>query len=79
MGIDQRIVEEIIGRYGRAIDLEPSPDVIITIIREYKDDVDVSEFHPPVPTRQDPTTSDIMKELLKLSRDVGKIKKHLGA
>jgi hypothetical protein len=79
---EARIVGEIIRRHGKVIDLEASPEVIIDIIREFESEVDVTGLHPPSPavgSVGDPTARDIMKVLLKLSRELNAIKKHLGA
>jgi hypothetical protein len=76
---DATIVTEIIARHGKTIDLEASPETIIQIIREYGPELDVEVFFPPSPARPDPTIRDVMAELLKLSREVHKIRQQLGA
>jgi len=75
----------LIARYGKVIDIEASPETIIEIIREFGPELEIGLF-PPAPTapqpdrvrRDDPTLRDVMKELLRVSRDVSKIRKHLG-
>jgi len=82
---EARIIEELIRRHGGVIDVEASPEVVIAIIRQYGPELDI-ELTPPSPTapepsrarRDEPTVRDLMKELLRLSRDVSKIRKHLG-
>jgi hypothetical protein len=78
MAREDEIVAAVRERYGSIINIEASPELIIDIIREFGSEVDVT--HPPTPTvgDNDPTVSDIMKMLLKISRDVNVLKKHLG-
>lgn len=73
-----RIVEEVIGRYGSDLDLKASPEVLIDIIREFGSEVDVTTLVPPNPISGNPTVREVMQVLLRVSRDVEAIKKHLG-
>jgi hypothetical protein len=83
---EARVHSALIARYGKVIDIEVSPQTIIEIIREFGPELD-TVLTPPSPTgvepsrarRDEPTLRDMMKELLRLSRDVSKIRKHLGA
>ncbi|MFC9536810.1 hypothetical protein ACFT38_41165 [Streptomyces sp. NPDC056975] len=74
-----RIVEDVIRQYGSDLDLKASPEVLIDIIREFGSEVDVTTLVPPNPTSGNPTVREVMQVLLRMSRDVEAIKKHLGA
>lgn len=74
-----RIVEEVIRRRGSVLDLEASPEVLIDIISEFGPEIDVEELVPPNPVSADPTLRDVMEVLVRLSREVEAIKRHLGA
>lgn len=80
MQSDAEIIRKIIKRYGEVIDLKKSPQAIIDIIRTFADDDGGS---PPggAPPGPGPTSfqagianEEILKAVLKLARDVGKIK-----
>ena len=88
-GKEEKVVRQIVKRYGKVIDLERNPGVIIDIIRSFGHEVlsdddgglpgGVPPSPPPGPTSfQDPVTnSEIMKELLRLSRAVDRIAREL--
>ncbi len=89
MASDTALVKAIIRRHGKVIDLERQPDIIIEIIRQFGPELDddgglpggVPPSPPPGPTSfqaGDPAIRDVMKEVLKISRELAKIKKHLG-
>jgi hypothetical protein len=91
MARDSAIVKQIIRRYGKVIDIEKQPDVIIDIIRQFApelaDDGGVPAGVPPSPPPPppgptsfqpgDPTLRDVLKEVLKISRELTKIRKQL--
>lgn len=83
---DQALVRRIIKRHGAVIDLERNPQVIIDILRVFgARDGGLPPGGvpdpPPGPTsRQDLVTmDDVMKQLLKVSRDVARIRAKVGA
>ena len=88
MARDETIVKQIIRRYGKVIDLEKQPELIIDIIRQFGPQLDddgglpggVPPSPPPGPTSfqpGDPTIREVLKEVLKVSREVTKIRKQL--
>jgi hypothetical protein len=84
---DDALVRKIIRRYGKVIDLEKEPSVIIDIIRRFAIDDGgappggTPPSPPPGPTsfQDDPTNRDLMREVLKLSRAVGTLNKRVGS
>jgi len=88
MASDKQIVRNIIRRHGTVIDLEQQPEVIIDIIRRFGPRLDddgglpggVPPSPPPGPTsfQGDPAIRDVMKEVLKISREVTRIRKQIG-
>jgi hypothetical protein len=83
MQSDAEIIRKIINRYGHIIDLKKSPQTIIDIIRIFaEDDGGLPPGGvPPAPPPPGPTSfqagitnEEILKAVLKLARDVGKIK-----
>lgn len=83
---EERIIKDIIKRYGDVIDLRQSPFLIIEILRNYRN-APINEPNdgglpggvppspPPGPSGFDGIrNSDILKEILRLSRDIEKIK-----
>ena len=88
MQADEAIVNQIIRRYGKVIDLKKEPGVIIDIIRQFGPRLTNGGLPPggtpppPGPTSfqgGQPAIRDLMKEVLKISREIAVIKKHLGA
>jgi hypothetical protein len=89
MTTEAALVKKIVRRHGTVIDLEKQPEVIIEIIRRFGPELDddgglpggVPPSPPPGPTSfqaGDPTIREVMKEVLKISRQVTKITKQLG-
>jgi hypothetical protein len=91
MTSDEVIIEQIVKRHGEVINVRKSPDVIIDIIRTFRSVLDengglpggVPPSPPPPPPGPssmggEPTVSDVMKEVLKLSRAVEDIARKLG-
>lgn len=75
-------------RYGSVIDLEERPEILIEIIQRFgADDPDGglppggTPNPPPGPTsmQQGPDLGDLMKEILKISRQVTLLSERLGA
>jgi hypothetical protein len=85
MASDASVVRQIIKRYGKVIDLEAHPEVIIDIIRQFADDDGGSPPGgtpptPPGPTSfqpGDPAIRDVLREVLKLQRQVAKLSKQI--
>lgn len=86
MARDETIVKQIIRRYGKVINLEKQPELIIDIIRQFGPQLDddgglpggVPPSPPPGPTSfqpGDPTIRDVLKEVLKISRELTKMRK----
>ncbi|MEV8092655.1 hypothetical protein [Streptomyces nigra] len=73
-----RIVEKVVRKHGSILELEVTPEVLIDILREFGTEVDASTLVPPNPIVGAPTIREVMHALLRLSRDVDAIKRHLG-
>jgi hypothetical protein len=81
---EEKLVKEIIKKYGPVINLKESPYIMVEILRKYgpifQDDGGlppggVPPEPPPGPDDRDKVhNSDILKEVLKLSRDVKAIR-----
>ena len=83
---NEAVVKRVIKRYGAVIDLQRSPGVLIDIIRRFRFDV-VSDDVPCGGTPLPPpspgpggagariTTEDIMRAILRLTRDFNVLKK----
>ena len=81
----QALVNRIIKRYGPVIDLRANPEAIIDIIRRFAEETDGGQPcggtpnppPPPSPSRvaDRVTNEEIMKAVLKLSRDVSALRK----
>ena len=85
---DTALVNKIIKRFGPVIDLRANPGVIIDILRTFDEPPDggspcggVPNPPPPPPspsgTVERVTNEDLMKAVLKLTRDVATIKSSL--
>jgi hypothetical protein len=88
MDADAAIVERIIRRHGKVIDLEAQPEVIIDIIRQFAPELrdggapgGAPPQPPPGPTslQGEPTLRDVMKEVLKVSRQLAEVSRKIGA
>ena len=86
MADEKRIIREIKRRYGNVIDLRESPAAIIDIIRRFRFELDDDGGLPPGGTPSPPgptsfqasvTIEDLMKEVLKLSRQIAQLRKQL--
>jgi hypothetical protein len=81
---DTALVNKIIKLHGPVIDLRKNPEVIIDILRRFDEPPDGGTpcgGVPPTPTPPSPslaatmvTNDDLMKAILKLSRDVSTLK-----
>jgi len=91
MADEKRIVRDIKKQYGAVIDLDRSPLVVIEIIRRFAFEVasgldggappgGAPPGPPPGPSVMGGTVTldEVMREVLKLSRQVAQIKKQLG-
>lgn len=89
MATDAAIIRKIIKRHGAVINLEENPEIIIDIIRQFSPELDdgglpggVPPSPPPGPTSfqgGQPGINELMKEVLKIQRELGKIRKQMGA
>lgn len=84
---DEAIVRKVIRRHGSVLDLKKEPGVLIDIIRQFGPDLDdgglpggVRPSPPPGPTsfQEGPSNTDLMREVLKLSRAVALLTKRVG-
>lgn len=82
------LVNRIIKLYGPVLDLRKNPDVIIDILRRFDEVPDGGTpcggvpMPPPPPSSRVGdriTNDDLLKAILKLSRDVSALKKQLAA
>jgi len=81
------VIKQIIKRYGEVINLKERPEVIIDILRRFGDLFQndgglpggVPPSPPPGPTsiQGGITNEDLMKQLLKISKEINKIRKEL--
>ena len=84
MPTEKQIVSRVIRKYGPILDLNERPGDLIDILRRFSlDDGGLPGGVPPSPpgpsSLQDgPSTTEIMKELLKLNREVAKLRTVLG-
>lgn len=82
----ERIINEVISRYGSKIDLKKTPYAIIEILRQYGRNFPMSNDNPcggtpPVPAPPPPgpgsiiflTNEDLMREIKKLSKMVSQL------
>jgi hypothetical protein len=87
------IVDRIIKRHGPIIDLQRNPELLVEIVRSVGSQL-VNEnpcggTPPPLPSPTPPpgpssagrpvTNEDVLREVLKLSRDVAELRKTAGA
>jgi hypothetical protein len=89
---DERVIRQIIKTYGPVIDLKANPDLFIEVVRKHGADIldlgrtDVPDgglpggVGPVGPTSHQagPRIEDVLKEILKLQRQVAKLTKQLG-
>src|SRR4051812_40373809 len=91
---ENRIIRDIKKQFGSVIDLDRSPLVMIEILRRFRFDLDGGSppggtpEPQPAPSPPGPgsptslptavTNEDLMKEILKLSRQLAQIRKQLG-
>ena len=89
MPSEKQVIDHVIATYGAVIDLTERPEALIAIIRRYAldDDPDGGSLPggtPPAPpdpcmVLEEVTLNEVMRQLLKLSRDVAAINKRLDA
>ena len=87
--VDEKIVKEVIRKYGEVIDLRETPYVLIEILRKYQlrltpDDGGLPPGGVPTPPSPGPALrvvdmSVLLKAILELSREVKAIKRKLGS
>lgn len=85
---EDRIVRQIIKTHGPIIDLEANPELLIEIVRKYGPDIIRTEngglspggVGPVGPTSHvvGPSIDDVMREVLKLQRQLARLAKQLG-
>jgi hypothetical protein len=87
MSREDEIIAVVRERYGPSIDIDQNPEYLIDIIRRFgMDDPDGglppggTPNPPPGPTsmQEGPSLGDVMKEVLKLSRQVSMLEERLG-
>jgi hypothetical protein len=85
MASDEEIIARIIRKYGSKLDLEKHPEAIIDIIRTFEPDdgglpPGGAPNPPPGPSSRmlEVTNDELMREVLKLAREVASISRHLG-
>ncbi|MCA1692432.1 MAG: hypothetical protein LC733_09610 [Actinobacteria bacterium] len=90
--VDERIIRQIIKTHGSVIDLKANPDLFIEIVRKHGADIlgrqDVPDdggglpggVGPVGPTSHQagPGIEDVLKEVLKVQRQLAKVTKQLG-
>ena len=87
---EERVIREIIKTYGARLDLEANPHTFLEIIRKYALDLSGLVASPdgglppggvgpvgPTSVQLGPGLDDLMKEILKLQRQLSKIAKQL--
>lgn len=88
MPSEKQVINQVIADHGPIIDLRENPDVLIAIIRRYNlDTPDGGSLPggvpkpPPDPCKvlESATIDEVMRQLLKISRDVTVINKRLDA
>ena len=89
MKSEASIVRQIIRRHGEVINLKEHPEVIIDILRRFGSVFGDDGGLPPGGVPEPPpgpssfqdlvTNQDLMKQLLKVSRDIAKLRKELAA
>jgi len=91
MKSESEIVKQIVKRYGAVLDLKENPGVIIDILRRFGNIfIDEDGGLPPGGTPPPPppgpssfqgqvSNEELMRQLLKLSKDVAKLRKELTA
>ena len=89
MASEKEVIDHVIANYGPVIDLNERPEALIAIIRRYNlDDPDGGSLPggtppppPPDPCKvlEEVTLNEVMRQLLKVSRDVAAINKRLDA
>lgn len=85
---EDEIIVFVRERYGSVIDIDERPETLIDIIRRFgADDPDGglppggAPNPPPGPTsmQQGPNLGDLMKEILKISRQISMLEERIGA
>ncbi|GAS86274.1 hypothetical protein [Mycolicibacterium brisbanense] len=88
MPSEQHVIDHVIATYGPIINLAERPETLIEIMRRYVlDDLDgglpggTPPPPPPDPCKvlEEVTLNEVMRQLLKLSRDVAALNKRLDA
>lgn len=88
MPSEQQVIDQVVKDHGPVIDLRENPDVLIAIIRRFTfDDPDGGSLPggvpepPPDPCKvlESATIDEVMRQLLKISRDITAINKRLDA
>ena len=86
---EDRIIRQIIKKYGAQVDLDASPEVFIEIVRKHALDLagedgglppgGVGPVGPVGPAKvQAPQIDDLLKEIKKLQRQVANLSKKIG-
>jgi hypothetical protein len=86
MPSEKHVIDQVIATYGPVIDLTERPEALIEIMRRWVlDDLDgglpggTPPPPPPDPCRvlEEVTLNEVMRQLLKVSRDVAALNKRL--
>lgn len=91
MARDEEIIAFVVKRHGPIINVEQNPEILIDIIRRFREDDGPPDGGQPcggVPSPPPPpspslvaegvTLNDLMKQLLTLTREISSIKEQLG-
>ncbi len=87
-GTDEKVVRDIIKRYGDVINLKENPALIIEIIRNFRrilEDVPDGGLKPggvgpvgPTSHVETVTNTEIMKQMLKMTKEIAALRAKLG-
>lgn len=85
---EKTIVNRIVKKYGEVIDLRKSPEAMIEILRTFAPMLENGGLPPggtpppppgPAQMREEATLDDVLREVLRISRQVRQLEKRLGS